>query len=61
MRPGAGRGGELADAVPGDGADLVEGVGGVREQLEGRDQAGGDQQRLGDGVSRMVSASASVP
>ena len=46
--PGAGGGGDLADAVAGDGADLVERVGRVREELEGRDQAGRDQQRLGD-------------
>ena len=46
--PGAGGGGELADAVAGDGADLRERVGRVREQLERGDQAGGDQQRLGD-------------
>ena len=39
---------ELADAVAGDGADLAERVGRVREELEGGDQAGGDQQRLGD-------------
>ena len=40
----------------------LEGVGGVREQLQGGDQAGGDQQRLGDlGVAGSVSASASVP
>ena len=48
-RAGAGRGGELADAVPGDRTDLVERVGRVREQLEGGEQPGGDQQRLGDG------------
>ena len=48
-RPGAGGGGELADAVAGDRADRLEGVGGVREELEGGEQAGGDQQRLGDG------------
>ena len=48
-RPGTGRGGQLTDAVPGDGADLAERVGRVREQLEGGEQAGGDQQRLGDG------------
>ena len=46
---GTGGGGELADAVPGDGADAAERVGRVREQLEGGQQAGGDQQRLGDG------------
>ena len=47
-RPGARGGGDLADAVAGDGADLAERVGRVREQLERGDQAGGDQQRLGD-------------
>ena len=47
-RAGAGRGRELADAVAGDRADLAERVGRVREQLERGDQAGGDQQRLGD-------------
>ena len=47
-RPGTGGGGELADAVAGDGADLAERVGRVREQLERGDQPGGDQQRLGD-------------
>ena len=46
---GTGRGGQLADAVPGDRADAPEGVGRVREQLEGGEQAGGDQQRLRDG------------
>ena len=46
---GAGGGGDLADAVPGDRADRAEGVGRVREQLERGEQAGGDQQRLGDG------------
>ena len=60
--PGAGGGGELADAVAGDRADLLEGVGRVREQLERRDQAGGDQQRLGDPrCPGSSSASASVP
>ena len=60
--PGAGGGGELADAVAGDRADLAEGVGRVREELEGGDQAGGDQQRLGDLRCRgSSSASASVP
>ena len=53
--PGAGRGGDLADAVPGDRADARERVGGVREQVERGDQAGGDQQRLGDrGVADRV-------
>ena len=33
---------------PGDGTDLAERVGRVREQLERRDQPGGHQQRLGD-------------
>ena len=46
--PGAGGGGELADAVAGDRADLAEGVGRVREERERGDQPGGDQQRLGD-------------
>ncbi len=43
---GTRRGGELADAVPRDGADLLEGVGGVREELQRRDETGPDQQRL---------------
>ena len=47
-RAGTGRGGDLADAVAGDRADLAERVGRVREQLERGDQPGGDQQRLGD-------------
>jgi hypothetical protein len=34
--------------VAGDGADLAERVRGVREELERRDQTGGDQQRLRD-------------
>ena len=46
--PGAGGGGQLTDAVTGNRPDLREPVGGVGEQLEGGDQAGGDQQRLGD-------------
>ena len=46
--PGAGRGRDLAHAVAGDGAELGVGVGRVREQRERRDQAGGDEQRLGD-------------
>ena len=52
---GAGGGGDLADAVAGDRADLLEGVGGCGKTLEGRDQAGRDQQRLGDlGVADRV-------
>ncbi|KMP02566.1 hypothetical protein CIRG_10389 [Coccidioides immitis RMSCC 2394] len=47
-RASAGGGGDLTDAVAGDGADLREGVRGLREELQGRDQAGGDQQGLGD-------------
>ncbi len=46
--PGTCSGAELADAVPGDRADARERVGRVREELEGRDQPGGDEQRLGD-------------
>ena len=38
-----------------------ERVAGVREEVERRDQAGRDQQRLGDLGARMVSASALVP
>ena len=45
---GAGGGGELADAVAGDRADLAERVGRVREDPERRDEPGGDQQRLRD-------------
>ena len=48
-RPGTGGGGQLADAVAGDRADLAERVGRVREELEGGEQAGGHQQRLGHG------------
>ena len=46
--PRTGGRGQLADAVAGDGADLAEGVGRVREDVERGDQAGGHQQRLGD-------------
>ena len=44
----AGRGGDLADGVAGGDADVGKRVGRVREQLERGEQAGGDQQRLGD-------------
>ncbi len=49
QHPGAGGGGDLADAVAGDGADQPAGGVLVREQRAGGHQAGGDQQRLRDG------------
>jgi hypothetical protein len=45
---GSGGRGQLTDAVPGDRADPRERVGRVGEEVECRDEAGGDQQRLGD-------------
>ncbi len=46
--PGTRGGAELAHAVSGDRADAAEGVGWVREELEGGDESGRDQQRLRD-------------
>jgi hypothetical protein len=45
----AGGGGDLAHRVSGGHPDEGERVGRMREQLEGRQQPGGDQQRLRDG------------
>jgi len=47
-RAPAAPGGELAHAMARDGADLGERVGGVREESQGRDQRGRDEQRLSD-------------
>ncbi len=45
----SGGGGDLTDAVAGDGADAAERVGRVGEERESRQQARRHEQRLGDG------------
>ena len=59
---GAGRGGDLADAVAGDGADPAERVGRVRERAtRAASRLDATSSGWATAVSRIVSASASVP
>jgi hypothetical protein len=46
--PGPCRGRDLADGVPGPDRHLGEGLGGLREELKQRGEAGRNDQRLGD-------------